>query len=576
MPMKSVLDIEINGAAFADYKAAFDKYESAVKRLPAAWTEVGKSVSKTTKTFGEMVAGFAAANQHAKQVAAAQKEADRLTKSQADHWRDISRHTKDFAANIAGATANLIKWVGPIGVLTGLLGAGVGLFGLERLAASASGQRRSAMGLGVGYGQQAAFGLNYGRFVDTQSLLGGVSGSLYNATSPGYAGLLAAGIPQQYLNSHNAAEVSGELLRRLPDLMKGTPRNLIGYRLSALHLDNVISSEDAVRYLNAPREERAAQQLAYGSDVGALGLNTEQQRAWQDFQTAMERAGAKIENVFISGLSLLAPVLSKLSEAFEKTVAAFLLSPAVGEAIKTFADYLGSPQVLADIKSFADGVAYAARQLAAAARWLGLLPGGDSVASSVASETGQLIPHGMLSTVSPKWGGKQLANYSGVQGATNAQWFKDNGLSIPSWFSSGAAGDPPASSAREALIRSYAASIGIDPNVAMYYARREGFGGKVGDHGTSFGDFQLHYNAQGNGVGDQYTAATGHWAGDQSNWPEQDKYALDFARSHGWGAWSSNAGRDPYEGMNRSARVVIQDNTGGNVGITTTQGASGF
>ena len=62
------------------------------------------------------------------------------------------------------------------------------------------------MGLGVGYGQQASFGLNYGRFVDAGSLLGGVSNSLYNATSPGYVGLLAAGLSQQYLSSHNAAE----------------------------------------------------------------------------------------------------------------------------------------------------------------------------------------------------------------------------------------------------------------------------------------------------------------------------------------------------------------------------------
>ena len=571
MPMKSILDVEVNSAAFADYKAAFDKYESAVKRLPAGWTEVGKSVSKTTKTFSELVAGFVAANQHAKQVAAAQKEADRLTKSQADHWRDISRHTREFASNIAGATANLLKWVGPIGVLSGLLGAGVGLFGLERLAASSAGQRRSAMGLGIGYGQQAAFGLNYGRFVDANSLLGGVSGSLYNATSPGYVGLLAAGISQQYLSSHNAAEVSGELLRRLPDLMKNTPRGLVGARLSALGLDNVISAEDAVRYLDAPPDERAEQQRRYQTDAGALGLTKDQQRAWQDFQTAMERAGAKIENVFVTGLSPLAPALSKLSEAFEKTVSAFLKSPEVEQAIKTFADYLGSPAVLADIKSFADGVAYAAHQLAAAARWLGLLPG-DS--PSADNRTAGSWDAGMGAA---HWRPQGLAGSNGVQGATSAQWFKDNGLSIPSWFSvNGPLGATPAPSAREAFIRSYARSIGIDPDVAMYVATHEGFGGKVGDHGTSGGDFQLHYNAQHNGVGDQYTAKTGQSAMDLPGWQDQDRFALDFARHHGWGAWSSMKGRDPYEGISGGGRVLVQDNTGGNVNITTTQGAHGF
>ena len=568
--MKSILDIEVNSAAFADYKAAFDKYESAVKRLPAGWTEVGKSVSKTTKTFSELVAGFVAANQHAKQVAAAQKEADRLTKSQSDHWRDIARHTRDFAGNIAGATANLLKWVGPIGVLSGLLGAGVGLFGIERLAASAAGQRRSALGLGVGYGQQASFGLNYGRFVDAGSLLGGVSSSLYNATSPGYVGLLATGLSQQYLSSHNAAETSVELLHRLPDILKNTPRGLIGARLSALGLDSIISPEDAVRYLNASPNERAEQERRYQGDVGALGLSKEQQRDWQDFQTAMERAGTKIENVFVNGLSPLAPVLGKLSEAFEKTVSAFLRSPEVEQAVKTFADYLGSPQVLADIKSFGDGIAYAAHQLAAAARWLGLLPSSSEGATLPADRTTGI-------GITP-WRPRGLSGYSGVQGSTSSSWFIQNGLSIPSWFSGDAASSTPlGSGAREAFIRSYAASIGVDPNVAMYVATHEGFGGKTGDHGTSFGDFQLHYNAQENGVGDQYTAATHHWASDQSNWKEQDKFALDFASRNGWGAWSSMRGQDPYSGIDRSgSRVVVQDNTGGNVGITTTQGASGF
>lgn len=578
MPMRSILDIEVNSAAFNDYKAAFDKYEAAVKRLPAGWTEVGKSVGKTTKTFSELVAGFIAANHQSKQIAIAQKEADRLTKSQSDHWRDIARHTKDFAGNIAGATANLLKWVGPIGVLSGLLGAGVGLFGLERLAASASGQRRSAMGLGIGYGQQASFGLNYGRFVDTQGLLGGVSGSLYNATSPGYTGLLAAGISQQFLSSHNAAEVSSELLQRLPGLMKGTPQNLIGARLEQMGLTNVISSEDAVRYLSASPEERAQQQGRYQTDAGALGLTKEQQRAWQDFQTSMERAGAKIENTFVNGLSPLAPVMGKLSEAFEKTVSSFLRLPEVDKAISTLADYLGSPQqILADIKAFGDGIAYAAHQLAAAAQWLGLLPGGDASENKTSSN----IPYmGWRGTGLAGTGPGGTTDFSGPKGAA---WFKQNGLSNPSWFNTGdaySAGTTawglPTPSAREAFIRSYARSIGIDPDVAMYVATHEGFGGKTGDHGTSFGDFQLHYNAQHNGLGDQYTAKTGKLASDPFGWQDQAKFGLDSALHNGWGAWSSMKGHNPYEGINRNAHVVVQDNTGGNVNITTTQSASGF
>ena len=43
------------------------------------------------------------------------------------------------------------------------------------------------------------------------------------------------------------------------------------------------------------------------------------------------------------------------------------------------------------------------------------------------------------------------------------------------------------------LIAARAAQVGVDPRAALAVAAQEGLGGGIGDYGTSFGPFQLHY-----------------------------------------------------------------------------------
>ena len=149
MTLKSVLDIEVNDDAFKAYKAAFDQYEAAVKRLPGDWAKAGAAIEGSRKSFDELVGKLVAQNYQAKQQALAQKQADSLTRSQADSWKQMAHHTKDVVENLITTTKNIVKWVGPIAIITGLLGAAGGLFGMDRFALAVSGNRRSAMGLGV-------------------------------------------------------------------------------------------------------------------------------------------------------------------------------------------------------------------------------------------------------------------------------------------------------------------------------------------------------------------------------------------------------------------------------------------
>ena len=105
---------------------------------------------------------------------AAQERADKITRTMAEKWQGIARSTKNVAANIAGATIQLLKWASITGLVSGLLGAG-GLFGIDRLAFGVAAGRRSSLGLGTGIGEQRAFGANFGRLVDPDSFLSAVA-----------------------------------------------------------------------------------------------------------------------------------------------------------------------------------------------------------------------------------------------------------------------------------------------------------------------------------------------------------------------------------------------------------------
>lgn len=108
--------------------------------------------------------------------------------------------------------------------------------------------------------------------------------------------------------------------------------------------------------------------------------------------------------------------------------------------------------------------------------------------------------------------------------------------------------------ATEQYIRESAQARGIDPDVAVNVARSEGLNSYIGDEGSSFGPFQLHYGGMapgGNavsGLGDVFTAQTGLHANDPTTIPQQIDFALDHAAQNGWDAWHGWKG-DRYAGI---------------------------
>jgi hypothetical protein len=122
----------------------------------------------------------------------------------------------------------------------------------------------------------------------------------------------------------------------------------------------------------------------------------------------------------------------------------------------------------------------------------------------------------------------------------------------------------PTREERIAYYRQAAAKRGIDPEYALRVAGGEGLNSAdgIGDGGSSFGDWQLHYaginpSMPNAGLGDEFTAKTGLHASDPNTWMQQADFALDYAAQHGWGSWMGAAasGVGEFDGIKGTPRV---------------------
>jgi hypothetical protein len=131
----------------------------------------------------------------------------------------------------------------------------------------------------------------------------------------------------------------------------------------------------------------------------------------------------------------------------------------------------------------------------------------------------------------------------------------------------------PQSGEKVDYIRKAAAERGIDPEIAVKVSASEGLNGAVGDQGSSFGPYQLHYGGVapgGNrvgGLGDEFTRTTGLNARDPNTWREQVNFALDQAKKGGWEPFhgAAKSGIDTWAGI-RNVPVQVAD-ASGRVGI---------
>ncbi len=606
MALKSILEIDVNSESFTAFQALFDRYRADLEALPGAWGKVAAGTEGATNAFNDLAKKQAGRAVAAVAESKALETSGNLTKTQADYWHRMAADAKKVYGHVDDTTKSLMKWTMLKGVLGGLLGAGGGLYGIDRLGASVSSSRRSAIGLGVSYGQQKAFDRDYDRFVDTQGLLSGAATAKSDATSPQYAGLRGAGLNSEQIKREDPASLSIDFMHQLPKLFKNADDPNLGAIAHGRGLDSIMSLDDIRRYLRSSPKERDAQDKAYAADSKSMDVTPATQTAWQDLTTQLGRAKDQIESTLVTELGKLTPEFTELSASATKLVGDFLKSDVIKADLDNIASGLSAfDKALNDPNSWWNKAGKALDTFSKAEHkagedsnhWLlGKAPwlnpnnidwysGNNVLTHHAAMRHGKdrvgAPPDAVHARAMEKlkaWGGHPPSDKGGTgfsatpdggTGAARAGRGRNDTGTLPDAMPPTAAqpGDEHAKQGEVAsYIRARAAAEGIDPNTAVRVSMSEGLRGwdtgrdgpsHAGDYNTSFGAYQLHYGGSGipgmnaMGLGDDFTKQTGMDARDPKTWRAQVDFALHRAAKAGWTDWhgAANTGISKWEGI---------------------------
>ena len=372
--MRSILDIEVRDEKFNEFLRKFNTYQDALKSQGGHWSAQGAAMKGANAQLKSLAS---LADEMAKNVGNASNNQDKFrknTEKSDQSMQRLARSTHNVAKGILSATTALLKWSGIATAIGGLLGAG-GLFGIDRMAASAAGKGRTAAGLGTTYGRNEAFGPAFRRYVDPDSLLGNVSSAV--SSYAGRGNLAKLGITDA---NRDPAEVAVDVMRKLREMWQKTPANQrTSEYFNAFGADQWMDFASLRRLGESKDFEKQSRLFRQNSKYLNMAPGVAGQ--YQGMLDQFSVSGSHIEKTFAEGLVGLAPQLGKLSAAIDRTIGALMKSDlakgaidALGKGIGELAGYLNSPEFLNDMDEFLETMQKMAQ---AFKKLLGMIPGVD-------------------------------------------------------------------------------------------------------------------------------------------------------------------------------------------------------
>ena len=393
MANKSVIDIEIQDAAFKEFVALFEKYQSQLGKMPGQWGKVGEQTKKGVAGFGGAVESLGKANTSLKSFLdtqqksiANQRKFNQFAGETARTFNSIGKSAISIGKSVTATTASLLKWVG-IGSVLGLLGGAGGLFGYKSLAAGESNERRKTLGLGITRGELKSAQLNFERYFGE----GGVDPMLQrlneyksDITKHGLS-FQAIGINPREAGETNTSDLfvksMTKAVERFNDLKATTAPEQLKSRAEALHVTDIYDFE-TLKQLSALQKGELAQAIQnYYQGKKTYDLTDSQLKSWQTLNTLIDQAGASIKTTFLDRVTQLNAPLGQLSKSFTDAVNTFLRSDVFGEwinkattGLEHFGKYLTSDEFTKDVEGFISGVGKvsdAIGKVADGLEWLG-------------------------------------------------------------------------------------------------------------------------------------------------------------------------------------------------------------
>jgi hypothetical protein len=329
-----------------------------VSQVTASWNRLTASVNGVTRGVGQLAQQINNLNAN---MVRTQAMLATNTRAQAQHWGQINTNIQRSHRSLTAYfhTARRIVTLGGIGLLTG---SGIGLFGINRMAETVAEGRRTSLGLGMTYGQNRAFDIAFNRF--------GNAGAIMQSSMEARAGAPSA-MTAMYAMGVNPMRSGGSTAQVAGDYLDAVRAKAMGakndYELYGMHQgfrmgDAGVDLNMLMRLRNDPGSYEEMKKK-FATDQFGLNIQERSQKAWQDFTTAMETAGAKITKIFAEGLDKLAPAFTKLSEGLSTFLSKFVDSDEFKKAIEEIANgikwlgsYLAGDQWKTDFASFTSGI----------------------------------------------------------------------------------------------------------------------------------------------------------------------------------------------------------------------------
>ncbi|WP_370607447.1 lytic transglycosylase domain-containing protein [Citrobacter meridianamericanus] len=457
MAAKSIIEVDVNDEKFLSFMDKFNEYQAALEELPEAWRAsaqgIGDSARETSKASSEaegmtkafldgvdalnmMVNNLDRINTSLDDANKRQSDLNKKTAGSSSIFGKLKKDSKEFAGHIKDATVSLLSWGGIVGLFTGVLGAG-GLFGLNRLASTASAQRFTSMGLNTSIGALDSTAINYQRAVaNPTATLGAIRDTQADLSQRWKFQAMGINNPDR-----SPDQLLPEMIRAAKSIFTQTGGTLQG--ANAYGLTSFFSIDDLNRFKNMSDAEIDAMEKRAKRDAQLLQITDEQARQWQDFNVQLDYSTQSIKNTFIRGLAPLTPGLTKLSDALSGAIDTVLQSPELGKwidglagGIQRFGDYLASPDFKNDVENFMVKVEKLGKVIGKVVDWIigktnlsvDDIKSGSSILSDkpvVDPKTGQSYIPGSESDPNVSAGLKWLKRASGVTPTAYDSYFEE-------------------------------------------------------------------------------------------------------------------------------------------------------
>ena len=377
MAVKSIIDIEVNDAAFKAFKALFDKHKKELDKLPDVWNETNDAIDETVDKADSLLHAIEhQTNILNKQLITQIKISEEMKKTDRN-MVSIGSNSGKVLKNIQGITFSMLKW-SSLAAAFGLLSGTTGFFGLDALARGASQTRQQAGSLGLNPGQLQAVQTVYGRFSGASSALGGISSAQIRAGDQWP--LLGLGISKEDIENKTSAalmpDVMSALHRDAQRSLREDPNNF-SYNAESFGWTKLMSLPELRELAERPKSEVDAANKSLPETLERLKLGKGDVSKWEDFIQSIDTSATLLKNNFITGLQNLAIPLGHVVDAFSNLVTKIFDSPGFKKGIDSFADWINNfaenmakPEFKEAIDLFIDTVTVLTTKFVSLLEWL--------------------------------------------------------------------------------------------------------------------------------------------------------------------------------------------------------------